>query len=651
MPIDFSSIAATWLAAWQKQARRSERALLQLGLWLVERLQRLQRIDAATRLWPTYVFEGRALAVRITAPQVGIVKPYSSAGAAVAAPFLAFGRSFVRVGQAVEDELVLPNVLAAVQAAIGGIAESIDRWSKPSAKLFDPDRATASDLFGQLALAWRGLASSREQLRADAKSIVAGYEQLFPPRKPVAGALGPVAEPPSGSTGDSIGRYIVAAVTLLPVLPLWLGTLAQAAWLAARVALLDIFQGLEKRLFDLRAKVLRGLLVTLPRALREVPAMVAAMGTLLVWNIRYFTRLAQAWFDLIVFALDLVLRLVRLLVNTVIGVINVLLALMDKIFKTNLFELIKPLLGPAGFLVDQFGLKLTLDDILDVTGKAVNLAAWGTVRGALGTARVGVLAAGTHVPLVGRGIITDEDQAHYLRVIGLLEEVVDKFFGSTSGTGQETVKPVLADMPNLYDLMVGSKPTEIGQALRNWGGALAENFHSVLDTTASTLTRLAGVFDTTSADLARTGPAWSMAQLGKDTAVLVNTLYRDQLDALGKRLAETSPNSFERWLVQGGFETLGQAIPLYIEQMMQWWQAEAEREGAPSVHMNATSPHILAKHAVLARVHLARLVLRAPAREHDEGFVRELAQHVRGAVQQAYSEGRRRLAVLAATPV
>lgn len=655
MPIDFSRIAANWLAAWRKLAQRNERALLQLGLQLLDRLERLQRINTATRLWPIYAFEGRALAVRLAASQIGIVKPYGSAGAAVAAPFLAFGRGFTRIGQAAQDEWVLPGVLTAVLRIVGGIAASIERWSKPRAALFDPDRATASDLFGQLALAWRGLASSRAQLKADAKGIVTGYQQLFPPGQPTpgAGAAGQALrpEPPSGSTGDSIGRAIVGALALLPALPLWLGTLARAGWLAARLALLDMFQGLEGKLFGLRTTVLRKLLVDLPRALREVPAMAAAMGVMLVWNIRYFTRLARVWFDLIVFALDLVLRLVRLLVNAVIGVLNALLSLVDRIMKFNLFDLLKPVLGSAAFLVDQFGLRLTLNDVLDATGKVLNLAAYGTAKGALLAARTGVLAAGTQIPLVGRSIITSAEQDRYLRVIDLLGQIVDALFTSTSGTGQETIGPKLGDMPNLYDTLVAQPPKHVGQALRDWGSTLAGNFRAVLDTTASTLQRLAGVFDTTAAELARTGPAWSMAQLGRDTAGLVDTLYGDQLEALGQRLSESTPNSFERWLVNGGFEALGQIVPLYIEQMMQWWQAEAEREGAPSVHLNATSPHILAKHARLARVHLPRLVLRAPARGHNEGLVRELAQHFRGAVQRAYSEGRRRLAVLAATPV
>ncbi len=648
MPIDFSRIAADWAAAFRARQLVAGRALALIGPWLAERLERLEALDRRSRRWPTYAFEGRALSVRLAPSQRGLIRPYGSTGAAVAAPFVAFGRGFVRVGQAVEDEWVLPGVLSAVERVVRAILDSIERWRTPRAAMFDPRQARASDLFGMSAMAWRGLAGSLPQLRRAATDIRAELQRwLSPPRRAAGeGALPATPEGPTGSTGASLERYIVAAILVLPALPGWIEGLARAAWLTARLKVLDLVQSIEARVFSLRATVLRTILVDVPAAVREVPAVAAALGAMLSWNIRYFARLAQVWMDLIVFALRLFLRAIDAVANAVISLINGFLRLIQTIMQYDLLTFIKPLLGPAGLLIDAIGMRLSLDDLIEAGTQAVNLTVYANLKAAIAAARAGIIASGTQIPLVGRGLIPSGTQAMLLHKLSLIEQVVDALFANTGGPMVETAAPVVTGMPNFYDLLVGAPPAEVAGHLRTFGSAMADHFAALLDQVSTSLQGLARVFDRTAADLARTGPAERMAAFGRDTSELVGGLYDDQIRGLGQRIAERRPGSFERWLIGGGFHVIGAVIPQYVRSMLRWWEDEDARGEGPAAHVTPTSPHILARHARLGRVHLPRLTLRAGGRAHDEALVRELAAAFRTAVQDAYREGERRLEAL-----
>jgi hypothetical protein len=645
MPIDFSRIASDWAARFRARQRMASRALALLGPWLAERLERMEVLERRTRGWPVYVFEGRALSVQLARSQIGIVEPYGSTGAAAAAPFVTFGRSFTRIPQAASDEWVLPGMLAAIRRVVTVVSESIDRWRTPQAAMFDPNRARASDLFGMAGMAWRGLVTSLPQLRRTAEDMRDALRPLVPGR-PAGGAVPEPpadAEAPTGSTGSSLERYIVAAILILPILPSWIENLATAAWIAARVKVIDLAQSIEARVFSLRSDILRRILVDVPRMLREIPAMAAALGAMLSWNIRYFARLAQVWMDLVVFVLDLVLRVVHVLANTVIRLINAFLDVVDLIMHGDLLALIRPLLGPVGSLIPG---RLTIDDLIEAGTDAINLALYATMKGAIAAARAAVLAGSTQVPLVGRSIIPTATRRMLLRKLGLLDQIVDALFMNTGGPMVETAPPRFHRMPNLYDLLIGVRPEDIGAEFRSFGNALADNFRGVFETVSTTLTNLAGVFDRTAAELARTGPAERLAGFGEETTALVGDLYDDQIRGLGRRIADRPPGSFERWLIDGGFHVIGAVIPQYVRSMLTWWQEEADRGEGPHVHLNPTSPHILAARAQLGRVHLPRLTLRAQGRAHDETLVRELASTFRGAVQDAYREGERRLRVL-----
>ncbi|NUO75456.1 MAG: hypothetical protein HOQ32_05515, partial [Lysobacter sp.] len=165
MPIDFLPITSDWFADFDNQRRRIGGLSAALQRWLTERLSRMSELERRTRAFPIFAFEGRALSLAIDPQQHGALRPYRNAGQAWAAPFVAFGRGFTRIPQAVEDEMVLPNLIAMVENIVSGIAGSIERLIEPRSTSFDPRNARAGDLFGLLAMAWRGLTTSTGQLR------------------------------------------------------------------------------------------------------------------------------------------------------------------------------------------------------------------------------------------------------------------------------------------------------------------------------------------------------------------------------------------------------------------------------------------------------------------------------------------------------
>jgi hypothetical protein len=657
MPIDLLPLTADWLAAFEAHRRHIAGLSNLLERWLGERLERMNALERRTRAFPIFAFEGLVLSVTIDAQQHGALRAYRNAGQAWAAPFVAFGRGFTRIPQAVEDEMVLPNLLGAIEGVFALIGGSVDRLVDPRASTFDPRNARASDLFGLFAMAWRGLSSSTGQLRLLVRDLGLARDRFAAPAGTGTTAVpGPdsiTAETPGGSdTLGDIQRGLTAAIMLLPAIPDWIQTLASAAWLRARTWLLDTFQGIEARVFDLRRQVFEFMLQTLPGMLREVPALVGALATMLQWSIRYFALVARVYFEVAVEALTRFVQGIYRQINGIIDTINDVLSLIDRIMDFDLLQLIKPLMGPAGTIIDMMGVRFTLNDLIEAGTGAVNLVMYATLKGAILAARAAISAGSAlvpplarHLPYLGPRIRSTERML--LHKLGLLEQVIDALFRDTGGPMVETAAPTITPMPNFYDLLFGAPPADLAQMLRDFGSALGGNVRMLFERVSDTLRNLGGVFARTANDLARTGPAERMARFGREAAGMANALYDDQIRALGERIRGTPIGTFERWLAGNGFRIIEAVIPLYIAEMRAWWREEARAGEGPYIEITPTSPHILARRAHLGRVRVPRLTLRANNRTHDETLVRELAQSFHDAVRNAYADGQRRLAQIA----
>lgn len=667
MPIDLIPLASDWLAAFDSQRRRIGGLSAALQSWLTQRLERMGELERRTRAFPIFLFEGTALSVAIDAQQHGALRPYRSAGAAWAAPFVGFGRGFTRIPQAVEDELILPNLLGAIEGIVGAIADSIDRLADPRASTFDPRNARASDLFGLLGMAWRGLTTSTGQLRnivgdfakakvlfdgpAGSAGAAGGGAAATPSAAVAAAAPAPAGMPGGDNMLDTVLRGFTAAMLILPIIPDWIRTLANAIWLRIRLTIVNVLRGIEARVFRMRREVLAFFFESLPKMLREVPALVGAMATMLQWSINYFAVIARIYLEVALFALQRFLHGLRQQVNEVIIIVNIVFHMIDEILAFDLLELVKPFLGPTAMLIDMIGVKLTVNQVIDAAGTAINWTLWGAAKAGINAARATIVSTAfmpviNDVPWVGGKLAAL--RASLLHDLNLIDQIVDALFADTGGPMVETAKPRIKPMPNFYKLLFGVPPGVLGREVRDFGRALGANVRGLFENVSRSLADLGEVFSRTATDFARTGPAGRMQEFARESAGLANGLYNDQIRALGDRIHTAPIGAFERWLAGNGFRIIEAAIPLYIGEMRRWWRERAMAGEESYVELTPTSPHILARRARLGRVRVPRLTLRAHNRPHDESLVRDLAQHFRDAIGQAYAEGRRQLDQIAA---
>lgn len=652
MPIDLTQLATAAAASWMAESRRLGLALGLLGPQLAARLERITALEARTRAFPVFAFEGLALDVRIHPQQYSTLHAYNSVGGAIAAPFVAFGRGFTRIGQAVEDEMILPNVIAAVDDIVALILSSIDRLINPRASSFDPRNARASDIFGLMAMAWRGMTTSTGQLRLLAGDITQAVALFRTPA--VAGTAGgaattaPTMATPANDGPETAGHWLVGAILIIPTLPGWLGVLAEAAWLRGRVWLLDTFQAIEARVFDMRAQVLRIFFVTIPALLREVPALVVVIGSMLQWNIQYFAFFANLYFEEMLFSIRSFFNDLHDYINGFITLINTVLHFIDRVMDFDLLSLITPFMGPAGSAVSAFGIRFTVNDLLDAGGAALNWVLYRSLKGAIAAAKAAAIAADVAGSLVLGTTALSAPSNAIVDKLNLLEQIVDALFRDTGGPLVETDSPMIKSMPNFYDTLFGVPPAVVASALSGFGTRLAADVRGLFENLSTSLTGFGEVFARSATDVARTGPAERMPAFGREAAGLANELFDDQVRELGARLRNTPSRSFEQWLVKGGFHVIGAVIPLYVTEMRRYWHEQADAGNEPYVEITPTSPHILARRARLGRVRVPRMTLRTGGQALSEGLVRELARRFQGAVQEAFATGQTRMQQYAA---
>ncbi|OYY91543.1 MAG: hypothetical protein B7Y45_03020 [Sphingomonas sp. 28-66-16] len=641
MPIDLAAIARAY-APLRAEMNRLIGAFTPLGPWLADRLGQLRILEPRTRAFPVYAFEGRAIVGRTAGAQAGTLRPYGSIGGAFAAPFVALGRGFLRAGQAVTDELILPDLLGAIRDIVAAIDTQIAAFATPRAAMFDPRNARAGQLFGLAAMAYRAVVSSTGQLRALAGDFatmrgllgIAPYSPAPPPGVPTRPGE-PGADIPRSINAeplDTASRYIVAALIVVPALPDLVGSVVRAVWHGVRLAVLTAIQSIERRLWAARRTVYDVFLHTLPRLLRKIPALMTVFGLLIAQNIQHFMEFAQVYFELLVDVLRDFLNELRDYINHFITIINTVLGVIDAVLDFDLLRLIKPFMGLGALVLDYFSIRFTINDLLDAAGAGVNLALYAALQGSVMAARAAVWAMPGATGRAAR------------RALKLLSQIIDALFQDTGAYPDETAAPRLPRMPNLYDTLIGPRGVALGRMVAAWGAQLAGDIAGIVEVGTRTLSGLAETFSTAAADLARTGPRTDdFAHGAADTA---NALFADQIGTLGARQARV-PGALEGWLAGGGFDAIGAAIPLYIQSMRRFWRDEVAAGRDAMVEITPTSPHILARRAVLGRVHFARLEIRAGGRPIDEALVRDTAERFQRAVRDAYDDGQRRLALVA----
>lgn len=646
MPIDFAAIAADYAPRFQLQLKPIGESFKRLGQWLTKRNKTLNALERSSRRYPLVWFARGGVSVWIDRSQHGALQ--LSEPPTFVQSLRAGGTAFVsglrRTTEAVQEEMILPNLLAVVRRALGGIFGSIERFREPRPEMFEGGGRRASDLFGLAALAFRSIVSSTGQLRGLARDLGRSIRVLgvlgtgaVPSREPAAA---PVERGLSFAEQLDIGmRYLVAALLILPILPDYIGTLFQAGWLRARMVLIDSFAGFERWVFQLRRRIIDLFFVRLSGFVIDALRIVWIVHFLVDENLRFFIRFGVIYAKEIINVLtrffDGLTKYIQFWVDAVNGFRRLLEAIMD----TDLMPFLVPLLGlPASVLYAAGALPgFTLGDVLDATGHAVRITLRSALTGFIETVRGAVLALGP------AGWILYHRMG-LRRRLDLLQQIVDALFQRPAAYPTETAAFRLPTrLPNLSALVLGPDPGRFGRALVDMARGMTSEVREIIDAGAAFLTDIGRHFERTSAEAAQLGSPEAYRALALRAEHLSGLTFGPQVEELQRRIEERAPDpvaqAFEGWITQGGFEIVGNAIPLYVAEMRQYWLAQQAAGEEPMITITPTSPHIIARRVQLGRVRMRRLVIEAQGRALDDQLVGAVAGNFKEAVEQAYSRG------------
>ncbi|MEU6225707.1 hypothetical protein [Streptomyces sp. NPDC047042] len=671
MPVDLTAVAARFAAAFALQLKGAAMAQLAIGPVLTRRKAAAVLVERATRQYPVLRFEGDALTLSLAPGQslTGLAPP-PSLGSSLAQGGLDFLHGLARAtAPFAEDsqDTAITRLLGAAERALRDIEEAVRRSATPTARMFDPGRDTASDLFGSAALGFRAAAEAggtggaldrfRGQLEGAAKA-------LRPPARPDdaasanSAAIGGTSQPATSTAGQPAstgpGQSLPTAATPDLAQSLddsarlltagLLGTIAGPALLAAllnvtagilRAVAVDTLAEAERTVLDLRRTAFETAFTELNGLARRGSALAVGAHGVIAANIAFQLRFAQLFVSTVSSGVAGFLTGLSGYLADMVALLNAVPAMLTAFTKFDLTKLWQSMLGDVvGWVVD-----FSLDDLLDADGRRPNSLLHLQLSDAVLDARVLTLGL-------------SDTLAH-------AQELVDALFGYNS---KGYVTPELVEtaplafrsaFPNLADgLFGGGRGRRVTDAVDRLGSAVRGGLGGALDSAGTALTGLAAEFAADAARAARLGDAGPLTGLGERSARSADLVLGPEARASRPAGAALDPlaGSFETRLAGGGFALLGEAIPAYVGELAAYWEARLTETTELTGPALPTSPHILRRRALLEAVEVPRVLLRAtPGRELDETLADDVADQLAAAVRGAYRTGLRELAAQAGT--
>ncbi|MDX3452477.1 hypothetical protein PV396_11055 [Streptomyces sp. ME02-8801-2C] len=669
MPVDLTAVAARFAAAFALQLKGAAMAQLAIGPVLTKRKAAAVLVERATRQYPVLRFEGDALTLSLAPGQsLTGLEPPPSLGSSLAQGGLDFLHGIARAtAPFAEDsqDTAITRLLGGAERALRDIEEAVRRSATPTARMFDPGRATASDLFGSAALGFRAAAEAggtggaldrfRGQIEGAAKA-------LQPPARPDdaaaanSAAVGGTSQPATSTVGqpESTGREqsLPAGPDLAQSLDEsarlltagLLGTIAGPALLSAllnvaagilRAVAVDTLAEAERTVLDLRRTAFETAFTELSGLARRGSALAIGAHGVIASNIAFQLRFAQLFFSTVSSGVAGFLTALSGYLADMVALLNAVPAMLTAFTAFDLTKLWQSKLGDVvGWVVD-----FSLDDLLDADGRRPNSLLHLQLSDAVLDARVLTLGL-------------SDTLAH-------AQELVDALFGYNS---KGYVTPELVEtaplafrsaFPNLADgLFGGGRGRRVTDAVDRLGSAVRGGLGGALESAGTALTGLAAEFAADAARAARLGDGGPLTGLGERSAHSADLVLRPEVTASRPARGALDPlaGSFESWLAGGGFALLGEAIPAYVGQLAAYWEARLTETTELTGQALPTSPHILRRRALLEAVEVPRVLLRAtPGRELDETLADAVAEQLATAVRGAYRTGLRELAARAGT--
>ena len=606
-----------------------------LGNWLDDRVKKADELDESSRGFPVIWIDGDAVLCWVDQIQWGALSPDGSPpgfGDQMRAAGAAFVNGLGRIPEAIQSELVIPRFLATINAGIQAILDSVIRFETPTAETFDPRRRTASDLFGEAALGFRALTSSKGQILTFLFGQAAPAYFIF---KGAGGGSEPSRNDPKSTTDllEWISRYVVGALLILPYLPELLARLWESANLAIKSKTLDMLAQKEEKVFELRRTIIDLFYVRMRNLIQTALSYTHAAGMIIISQASFWSAFLH------LYGLRLLLDVRQIGDDIADYIFKVAVWIKDK-FLTRFDGILKFDLAPY-FMIIFGGLSgwvlsrikrpppFTVLDLIHSAARAALLAWIAETMALLG--------------LVGP--ITMPIQ---MRLI-MLAKVVNGVFSPVGSPLEETAWPsVPAHFPSIFDeWLKASKASDIKKKFIDMATQVPAQLSDLLDTAAGAVEQAGYRFDDLAAASARGGSLQEYLSLSARAADLAQQAFGPEAEALKGKLSQDKEDvvaqSFESWFALGGFQTLSLFLEHYIGGMLDWFRQKESTGDELTVLITKTSPQILAKKAALGRAVMQRLTLDARGRALDGGLVQEIADSFRNAISDAYMTGRRQI--------
>lgn len=636
---------------WLRSMERSNHAQY---WWLRKQVEAARRAEEMSRDYPVFSFYNEALTARITAGQ---------GGALLDAPVPSLGEHVVRsldqwnvvreVNDAVLSATLLPDLIVTLREIASGLRSSVTRFRTPSREMFDLDKLDASALPGLAGLTFRTVGKDRAAIKRRAEAIHGalgagsdGTAATAAPSAPIVVRLDAI-----GAWVDDLARYAVAGLMVIPALVVLVPRVAEDAQLALRHWVIDLAEGVEDGVYDLRADVLSAFAVDLPVALEKAFVFVDAVrtygldlvhfaGELTVSVLRgtfaglhtFAGQLRTVWDQFATFLKGL-LDTGQAVVDLDIGEpVHLALVAIDEAI-----DAIKPWLRSDPWdAPDQYAVTVG-ELVLDAGPGARAQSDLRAGVAGLWTAYRYLAFEDTQNDLIKlsgwdlKGLITALDSmvtalGHPQNVPGAVLKVT--FDSSTmDDLGNRVVDPLRRAADGLLDTV----EREATFAVK--GIAVATHVG---------LTGVADAFHAAALDATRTRSLRLLQGVG-GTDELMTKILGSQNVAQGDRRFDALSGQYAAWLVQGGFEAIGAVLSGYVGRILDLWTAELGANADTPFEVTESSPRKLLERARLGRVHTTRLRIAVRAEEMGRPLALRVADTFQQAVSDAYVTGQARL--------
>lgn len=625
-----------------------------LGTWLTNRVKQAEAIERRSRRFPVIQFYSGAVVLYIDPIQKDALAPDGPQPT-----FLDHlrngGNRFVDglkdLVALPEQELIIPRFLDSVSAALKSVLASLERFATVDSTLFDTGARGASDLFGEAALAFRALVSSKGDLvGADSKGgFAAVLRQLMGPQGgEQKGPLESASALPD--LLENVVRYIVGALELITNVPLLIKSLWAEASIFVRATVIDLFGGVEAQVLEVRRDVINLFYVDLREMLRNSVALAEAWSMAVVGFVSLFVSVAAMFSTALITTFSAWFGELRTFMSKVIDLYGSLGLLLGDLVEIDLMSLLVPVLKKE--LGTVWSIVKVASDV--PTLRLVELAEAGTriqayvrfqswlnqIKGNLRSAASGVL--GDNAADLAAEYIESE--------LAPIRDVLTQALAKPSVDVAETSAFTDLRLPGFPDL---------GGILTRWIAPLRGSVSGFIDTLGlesaavvdsgiGALDALALRFDRAAASALRGPSAKTYLALAAGAAASATRLFPDA-DAQGSDPGSALggiATKFDAWVARAGIEVVGAALPFYIIEMHRYFE-ERERSGEQStVRLPGdlpkdfpTSPHIMAAHPMLGRTLVPRMTINARGRALDDALVDEVAAKFMSGVQAAHRSG------------